>query len=127
MIYIRIAGIINLITAFIHAILGQMDLVNPLLSSNLEVQQRAEWLGVWNMVTILLFATSYIILRTGFGKVPKTEFLFLKPIAVLYLLTGIPFIASSIYFSVLAPQWILLMPIGVFLILGLGKVRLEEI
>lgn len=42
--YIRIAGIINLITTFVHLIAGQMDLVGPLLRSNLEVPKKAEWI-----------------------------------------------------------------------------------
>ena len=58
-----IAGIVNLLTALIHTFGGQLDLVNPLLKSNLSDQSKAEWLGVWHMVTLLLFATTYVIFR----------------------------------------------------------------
>lgn len=120
-IYIKIAGIINLITVFIHLIGGQMDLVNPLIYSNLEVQQKTEWVGVWHMVTIFLFATTYLILKVGFTKTKVSNLQNLKFLGMIYVLMGIPFIISSMYFSVLAPQWILLMPIGILLLLGLKK------
>lgn len=63
-IYIKIAGILNLIVAFIHLILGHFDLVIPLSESSLEIQQKAEWIGAWHIITILLFLTSYVILKT---------------------------------------------------------------
>jgi hypothetical protein len=119
--YIKIAGVINLITALIHSIAGQMDLVIPLSNSNLEMQQKAEWTGVWHIVTILLFYTSYMILKVGFGKTDQSNSLQLKPLGMLYVLSGIPFIVSSIYFYVFAPQWVLLMPIGLLILLGMKK------
>jgi len=122
---IKIAAIINLITAIMHLIGGQIDLVKPLNNSNLDVQQKAEWIGVWHIVTVLLFFTFYLILRAGFSQVKKSDVRLLKPIGFLYLITGIPFIVSSIYFSVLAPQWILLTPIGILLIVGLQKMEID--
>jgi hypothetical protein len=123
--YIRIAGIINLITALVHLIAGQTDLVNPLNDSNLEIQQKAEWIGVWHIMSALLFFTSYMVLKAGFRKVDKSQLRQLKPFGVLYILAGVPFILSSLYFSVLAPQWILLTPIGILLILGLQKLEID--
>lgn len=122
---IKIAAIINLFTAIVHLIGGQIDLVKPLNNSNLEVQQKAEWIGVWHIVTVLLFFTSYLILRAGFNQVKKSDVRLLKPIGFLYMMIGIPFIVSSIYFSVLAPQWILLTPIGMLLIVGLPKMEID--
>ena len=118
---IRIAGFINLITAIIHLFAGQMDLVNPLQNSNLEDQQKAEWIGAWHIVTILLFFSSFIILKAGFGKLKEYELQILRRFGMLYILAGVPFIISSIYYSVFAPQWILLMPIGVLLFFGIKK------
>ena len=118
-IYIKIAGIINLLTALVHLLAGQIDLVNPLNSSSLELQQKAEWVGVWHLVTILLFYTSYLILKEGLTKANKTDLGQLKSLGVLYVLAGVPFILSSVYFTVFAPQWVLLMPIGILVLLGL--------
>ncbi len=117
-IYIRIAGFINLITALIHLFAGQLDLVYPLYISNLKVQQKAEWIGVWHLATILLLYSSFMILKAGFGKLNYDEKGQIKSFGILYILMGIPFIISSIYFGVLAPQWILLIAIGTLLLYG---------
>lgn len=120
-IHLKIAGIINLFTALIHLIAGQMDLVNPLLNGGLSVQQKGEWMGVWHMVTILLFFTSYIIIKADFGKLEAKSIPQLQMIGWLYILLGVPFIVSSIWFGVFAPQWILLMPIGGLVLMTLRK------
>ncbi len=117
--YVKIAGVINLVTALIHVVAGQIDLVNPLNISNLDTQQKAEWVGVWHIVTILLFFTSFLILKIAFATPNPSSINQLKPIAILYILIGLPFIISSVFYSVLAPQWILLMPIGILLLLGI--------
>jgi hypothetical protein len=67
--YLLIAGGINLFTAILHTIGGQLDLVNPLMNSNLTDQQKAEWIAAWHLVTIMLFFTSYVIIKNGLGKI----------------------------------------------------------
>lgn len=117
-IYLIIAGIINSITAILHTIGGQLDLVNPLSNSNLSNQQKAEWIGGWHIITIVLFATSYLLLKTGFNSVKQLNTDIVKYIGILYLLFSIPFIITSVTYNLLAPQWILLFPIALFSILG---------
>ncbi len=122
-IYIKIAGITNLFTAFLHLIAGQMDLVTPLQNSALNDHQKSEWLGAWHMITVLLFFTSVLILRAGFGARLLTDKSGIRAIGLFYALASIPFIVSSIYYSLLAPQWILLLPIGILLLIGTGNKR----
>jgi len=119
--YLKVAGIINLVTAMVHLVAGQIDLVVPLVNSNLEIQAKGEFVAVWHMITILLFLTAFLLLKAGFGK--SQDPTPLKSIGMLYILFGIPFIFSSIWFSIFAPQWILLMPIGIFTLLGIRKVQ----
>ncbi|MBC3757859.1 hypothetical protein H7U19_05545 [Hyunsoonleella sp. SJ7] len=118
---IKTAGIINLLGAILHTVGGQIELVNPLLESDISIQQKSELTGAWHIVTILLFLTSYIILKVGFKKDSHQEKEFLKPIAVLYILSGIPFLITSFLYKVNAFQWILLMPIGILILMGLQK------
>ncbi|WP_242205483.1 hypothetical protein [Aestuariivivens insulae] len=120
-IYIKITGIVNLFGPILHTIGGQIELVNPLLDSNISIQQKRELTGAWHIVTILLFLTSYIILRIGFKKDSTQEKELLKPIAILYILSGIPFIITSYIYGVYALQWILIMPIGFLPLMGLQK------
>jgi hypothetical protein len=116
--YWLIAGILNLFTALLHTIGGQIDLVNPMLSSNLENQVKAEWFGAWHMVTIILFATSYLVLKNAIVNYQKRQIETMKYVGILYILLSIPFFVSRIINQLLAPQWILLLPIGGFIIYG---------
>lgn len=120
---IKSAGILNLITALIHTLAGQSDLVNPLSKSNLTDQMKAEWIAVWHIVTVFLFATSYAILKLGFGKEQPASIQNLKFIGVLFILIAVPFIVTGLYFSVFAPQWVLLMPVGGLLLMGLRNTK----
>ncbi len=119
--YWMFAGAINFFTALLHTFGGQMDLVNPLLRSNLKDQAKAEWLGVWHMVTILLFASSYIVLRNALLVYHKRQVELMKYIGILYVVLSIPSFISSMTYQLLAPQWILLLPVGVLILFGSEK------
>ena len=118
-IYLKIAGFLNVFTAFLHTIGGQMDLINPFLKLGLNTQIKAELLGVWHMVTIFLFSTSYILLLAGFKQ--KKHFQLIQFIGFLFILMSIPFIINSIVYQILVPQWILLLPIGILTLIGINK------
>jgi hypothetical protein len=119
--YWLIAGIINLFTALLHTIGGQLSLVNPLMSSNLTNQAKAEWFGAWHMVTITLFVTSYFILKNAIIEFKKRQTELIKYVGILYILFSIPSCISSVLHELLAPQWILLLPIGILLYFGTKK------
>lgn len=119
--YWLIAGIVNLFTALLHTIGGQIELVSPMLKSNLENQTKAEWFGVWHMVTIILFASSYLVLKNAVIEFQKRKMELMKYIGILYILFSIPFGISSLVHKLLAPQWILLLPIGILIYFGTKK------
>jgi len=121
--FLIISGLINLFTFLLHVIGGQISLINPLLDSNLELQIKTELLGVWHMVTIILFVTSIILLYLGFKQNKKLNIQLLSFIGYLYILFSIPFIIISIIYGLLVPQWILLLPIGVLTIFGIKKIK----
>lgn len=121
--YWIIAGLLNLFTAILHTVGGQLDLVNPLLDSNLHQQAKTEWLGVWHMVTIILFLSSVYLLKRGFAKLQNVDIDMIKSIGVLYVLFSVPFMVSSVVMKVFAPQWILLLPIGAITLIGLRKTK----
>lgn len=120
-VYWLFAGIINLFTALLHTIGGQISLVNPLLGSNLIIQAKAEWIGVWHMVTIILFATSYLLIKNGLDTKEDKQAEFVKYIGYLYIIFSVPSIVTSIMYNLLAPQWIILLPIGLLAYLGTKK------
>ena len=120
-IYWLIAGIINLLTAILHLIGGQLELINPFMKSLLSLQVKSELLGAWHMVTLLLFITSYKLLKAGFGKTADNNASTIKLIGYSYLLFSLPSLVISIYSGLFIPQWVLLAPIGIIAIIGNKK------
>ena len=118
-IYWLIAGLISAFSFFIHLFLGQITLVAPLLKSNLTLQVKTEFLAVWHMVSIILLATPFVYFYFGFKNLSSSVMICL--LSNLYLVFGIVFIISGLYNMVFVPQWTLLLPIGIFGLLGIKK------
>jgi len=118
--FLLIAGLINLFTALLHLIAGQMDLVDPLLGTDLPADIQAQWLGVWHMVTFLLFASTWVLLRNSF-QVREGAASLPKGVGTLYIWLSVPFLILSITEGMLVPQWILLLPIGGLAWLGVRR------
>ena len=117
--YLIIAGVLNLMTFFLHLIGGQVDLVNPMIETSLVIEKSSQLVGAWNMVTIILLVTSYILLSAGFGKKYSTNTELINLIGYLNLSFCLPFILTGFYYGLLVPQWIFFLPIGILTIVGL--------
>jgi hypothetical protein len=89
-----------------------------MLQSNLENQVKAEWFGAWHMITIILFVSSYLALKNAFADFQKRQIELMRHIGILYILLSIPFCVSSMIYKLLAPQWILFLPIGGLILYG---------
>ena len=120
-IYWLIAGFLNLFTFFLHLIGGQISLINPMLESNLDMQVKSEMLGVWHMASVVLLGATSLLLYFGFRRKqnPNTEIM--KVLGYMYILFSIGFVGASLYTGKLAPQWILLLPIGALTLIGINK------
>jgi hypothetical protein len=92
-----------------------------LIGGNLSTQIKAEWVGGWHMITIILFSTTYVLIIHGLGKVKPYHLPIMNYIGFLYIGFSLLFIISSIYFRLLAPQWIILLPIGILVLIGSSK------
>lgn len=117
-IYWIIAGILNLLTFFLHLIGGQIDLVTPMIETSLSIEKSSQLVGAWNMVTIILFVTSYVLLSAGFNKKYSTNTELIKLVGYLNLSFCLPFIVAGFYYGLLVPQWIFFLPIGVLTLIG---------
>lgn len=118
--WILTAGLLALFTALVHLFMGQVDLVNPLQESELSLQVKTELLGVWHMGTALLTLSSIVLFKNGLKYSLQNSSL-LKFIATLYLLCGVAFIFACVYNSTFAPQWTILVLIGVLTLIGVKK------
>ena len=121
--FLIIAGVLNLLTFFVHLIGGQIDLVNPMINTSLSIAKSSQLVGAWNMVTITLLATSFVLILAGFGKKYSTNRELIKFVGYLNFAFCLPFIIASFYYNSFAPQWILFLPIGIFTIIGLQKIK----
>ena len=121
--YWIIAGILNLMTFFLHLIGGQIDLVNPMIETSLSVERSSQLVGAWNMVSIILIVTSCVLLLAGFGRKYASNIELLKFIGYLNLAFCVPFITTGFYYGLLVPQWIFFLPIGIFTMIGLNKAQ----
>lgn len=120
--YWIIAGFLNLTTFFLHLIGGQLDLVNPMIETSLSLDKSSQLVGAWHIVTIILLATSYILLSAGFGKKHSRNTEMIKFIGYLNLSFCSPFIITGFYYGLLVPQWIFFLPIAIFTLIGLNKI-----
>ncbi|WP_338763516.1 hypothetical protein WAF17_19780 [Bernardetia sp. ABR2-2B] len=121
-----LAGILNLFTALLHTFGGQIELINPLFSSNLDNQIQTELLSVWHMITLFLFFTSAVFIKNYFA--PREECrAIIQFISYVYFLFSLSFIGVSIINQILAPQFILLLPIGVLGFIGVKKYKLSSV
>ncbi len=114
-------GLITLFTAVLHTVGGGVALVGPLLNSSLDIQTKTELHSVWHLITVLLFATAYVILVNCRKQKAEDTALVIRYISYLFMLFGLVFILVSLYHMTFAPQWILFFPIGLLLILGESK------
>jgi len=119
--YWIIAGILNLMIFFLHLIGGQLDLVNPMLDSSLSIERSAQLVGAWHIVTIILLATSCILLSAGLGRRYSTNTEMIRLIGYLNLSFCLPFVLASFYYVLLVPQWIFFLPVGILTMIGLKK------
>ena len=124
-IYFLFAGIINFLTIFLHTAYGQIDLVNPLISSNLDNRIVGELVANWHIVSVLLIMTTYILIKAGFSHNNIMNNHTLKLIGTIYILISLPFIAASVWFSIFAAQWLFLLPIGVLTLIG-SKIKTTD-
>lgn len=92
-----------------------------MVESSLTVEKSSQLVGAWNMVTIVLLVTSYILLSAGFGKKYAMNTEMITLIGYLNLLFCLPFITACFYYGLLLPQWIFFLPIGIFTMIGLNK------
>ncbi len=120
--YLILAGFLNLTTFFLHLVGGQIDLVNPMLDI-MTIDKSSQLVGAWNMVTIILLATSLILLSAGFGIKYANNKELISLIAYLNLVFCLPFIIAGFYYGLLVPQWIFFLPIAVFSFLGIKNLK----
>ena len=114
------AALICFITLFVHAFLGGIDTLNPMMSSTIAMEVRVAMMAVWHGLS-LFFILSVIAFVWAF-RVPLER---ARPVGLLlgsfYLLFAVVFATLSyVWFEdfMVLPQWTLLAPIGLFALIA---------
>ncbi len=114
------AGLICVAMAGLHAVLGGIETLNPVMASKVELPVRAAILGVWHGLS-LLFGLSALAFFWAFWAGPASA----RPLGVFLgffylLLAGLFGGLSFLWFEdpMVLPQWTILAPIGLFALIA---------
>ncbi|RXJ72852.1 hypothetical protein CS022_13445 [Veronia nyctiphanis] len=116
------AGVISLLTAFVHIFAGQVDPVRPFLKSELADVPKATLLSCWHMVSVVLLCSSLLYLYAGWRPAPSFDILSMFMSFGYLAFTAVFVVVGWYFFGVKSllklPQWVLLLPVGVMGCLG---------
>ncbi len=105
-----ILGILALAVAALHAFAGGQEIVKPLLASNIPTASITVLYACWHMVTVLLAWSAFVFWK---GGAAAFHFGLLWVASSLAFLWACVFVPTTIELFI-APQWVLLGPIGLF-------------
>lgn len=115
-----LAGLLALGAAGLHAFMGGIGVVKPLMAANMDLNAKLVMLAVWHAITVL-----FILSAVAFFAALKISRERMRPLGIFlglfYLLFAGIFAALSYFWfgDVIAlPQWTLLAPLGIFALVG---------
>ena len=117
--FLIIAAIINLAVAIIHTIIGENDIVTPLLATDLADTVRWTLHSAWHMISVVLFVSSFTLLYLSRkGKDAPQSMVLSKYIGIQYIGLAMVFVVTSVVYGIFFPQIVMLAPIGILALLG---------
>lgn len=111
-------GIVNLVTALIHTVVGQMLLIEPYILLNFDPPLKAILHACWHMVTFTLFFTTFIFFAIGIKPQNYISIHIATFLAVLYIGYSMTFGVMSLIYGIFMYQSIMLLLIGGLAIMG---------
>ncbi|MES2825931.1 MAG: hypothetical protein V4732_20180 [Pseudomonadota bacterium] len=120
------AGLLAAFTAAVHTFAGTYEIHGPLLGSSLPESVSLLLYACWHLVTVTLILSAVALIWSARNSRAKSNSALPVFIGLLWLCFGIVFIVVAVFFSgvdalIVLPQWILLMPIGGLVLLGVRK------
>jgi hypothetical protein len=110
------AGLLCMVMVGVHAVMGGIDTLNPMMAGTLDMEVRVVLMAVWHGVTVLLVLCTvafFWAFRAGSEKARSVGIL----LGMFYVLfAGVFAGLSLVWFEdpMILPQWTLLAPIGLF-------------
>jgi hypothetical protein len=113
------AATINLTVAIIHTIIGESDIVTPLLATDAPDTVRWTLHAAWHMISVVLLVSALTLFYVSFkGKDEPHSMVLSKYIGIQYLALAMVFVVTSMVYGIFFPQIVMLAPIGILAILA---------
>jgi hypothetical protein len=114
-----IGSTINLAVAIIHTIIGESDIVTPLLVTDAPDTVRWTLHSAWHMISVVLVISALTLFYLSLkGKADPTSMVLSKYIGIQYLALAMVFVVTSVVYGIFFPQIVMLAPIGILAILA---------
>lgn len=114
-----ITAIINLAVAIIHTIIGESDIVAPLLATDAPDTVRWTLHAAWHMISVVLFISALTLFYVSRrGKDDPRSLVLSKYIGIQYLALAMVFVVTSVVYGIFFPQIVMLAPIGILPLLA---------
>ena len=116
---IVLSAFIAAITAIIHIFAGGADVAAPMLNSVLGAEPKLTLYAVWHMVSVVLILSAIALFIGSLPKHAQAARWLIMFISILWCVFGLVFLViiciqpdGGWLFKL--PQWVLLMPVGIF-------------
>lgn len=114
-----IAAIINLAVAIIHTIIGESDIVAPLLATDASDTVRWTLHAAWHMISVVLFISALTLFYVSRKDKDDPRRIVLSTyIGIQYLALAMVFVVTSMVYGIFFPQIVMLAPIGILALLA---------
>lgn len=114
-----IAAVINLAVAIIHTIIGERDIIAPLLATDAPDTVRWTLHSAWHMISVVLFISTLTLFYVSRkGKDEPHSMVLSKYIGIQYLALAMVFVVTSLMYGIFFPQIVMLAPIGILALLA---------
>ncbi len=118
--FFLLAGVLCLGTGIVHALIGGIETLNPVMASRLALEVRVAVLAIWHSITLLLLLSFFAFLWAFRASAIKS-----RPVGILLglfyiLFAGLIAGLSFLWFEdpMILRQWTLFAPIGLFALLA---------
>ena len=113
-----IAATINLAVAIIHTIIGESDIVTPLLATDAPDTVRWTLHSAWHMISVVLFVSSFALFYLSQKEKNATTKILSTYIGIQYIGLAMVFVVTSVVYGIFFPQVVMLAPIGILALLA---------
>lgn len=109
-----LAAIINIAVAVVHIVIGEAEIIAPLLASDAPDLVQATLHSAWHMISVVLLVSSIALVYAGLGDRDHPRVTEMPTyIGIQYVALALVFVVTSVIYGQFFIQIAMLLPIGV--------------